>query len=101
MPSAAGCKANVPFLGELSGAGLRLGGRCGNRNVRERGARRNIQLIDGVYRELVKVGEAVGVSASRVGNLVIQKASCRVLSMICMKPWTVDRVNAIVVLREW
>ena len=85
MPGAGGCKANVPLLGELLGARLRLRGKCRNRNVRERGAWRNFQLVDGVYRELVKGGGAVGGSTSRVGNLVIQKVNCWVLPTIRMK----------------
>ena len=68
--------------------------------MRERGARRNVQIV-GVYRELVMIEGAVGVAASRVENLVIQTVGCRVPSTIPMECWAVDRVNAIAILRGW
>ena len=62
--------------------------------------RSNVQLVDGIYRGLVRVGRGFGALASRFGNLVIQKVGCRVLAMIRMKSWAVNRVETIFIWIE-
>jgi len=66
--------------------------------VRARGAERDVQHVDDVYRGL-RVGRNLGASASRVRNLVIHEVACRggVFARIGMKFWTVDRVEPIVI----
>lgn len=39
--------------------------------MRERGAETSVQLVDGIYGELMKVGRGVAVFTGRVGNLVV------------------------------
>jgi len=71
-----------------------------NRNVGEREAEHNVQLIRGIYswRELRRTS---GVLASRVGNLVLQTVGNGAFAMMGMKPCTVDRVEAIDFSMEW
>lgn len=58
--------------------------------MREGGGERSVQLVDGIYMGLMKVGRGVGVFTGRVGNLVIYRVICWVLIAVRMKFWMVN-----------